>query len=129
MTRHEWVWLGSILDRLSKPLPKRSGLPDVSKHRANLDDRYGDLPMIQHLPIPTPAGHPDLDTFDSDMAKLARLGREVWSRALNGARGIELGPTIWDSLRIGSHQLQTAIDAAEFDCIADDIERWKAESR
>lgn len=127
MSRPEWVWLGSILGRLSKPLPKWIGLPDVSAHRADLDARYGDLPMIQHLPVPTPKGHPDYDD-DPTLADLARLGRKCWGRAKWFGGSAELGPEVYEGLRedIDLARLNLAIDLARFEGIAD---RWLAAAR
>lgn len=109
MSRPEWVVASDVMKKLAEHARK-----------------FMDLSIIQVLPVPTPEGHPDLDTWDADMAALARLSREVWIKAMQVGGGIELGPTIWDDMQLDLHVLEVAIGAAELDYIADDIGRWKA---
>ena len=62
MSRHEWDKLGRFTAKLAEHARK-----------------FSDLSMLQVLsPVPLPAGHPDLDDFDADLAetnKLARLSK------------------------------------------------------
>jgi len=131
MSRHEWAWLGSMIGKFrdqKAALGIYRLLPNVTDIRADLDARYGDLPMIQHLPIPTPKGHPDLD--GPTLTELARLGRKCWGRAKWLGGRAELGPEVYEGLReeIDLVRLHFAIDLARFDGIADDIHPW-AEAR
>lgn len=120
MSRPEWAFIDSLIERATAFLTA---------------GKFADLPMIQHLPIPTPEDHPDLDTFDADMAAIARLGRQLWSKA-RGSEFIELcEPSIYDQMITergpfeADPHLHLAIDAAAFDYIADDIAAWKLVSR
>ncbi len=58
MSRHEWDKLGRFVQKL-----------------ADHAREYKDLGILQCLPVKTPAGHPDLDDFDGDMADMRRLAR------------------------------------------------------
>lgn len=59
MSRHEWDKLGRLWQKLEE-------------HAA----KFSDLSMLQVLsPLPLPAGHPDIDDFDGDLADMHKLAR------------------------------------------------------
>ena len=58
MSRPEWDKLGRLWQKLEEHATKFQGLG-----------------VLQVLPIKTPAGHPDLDDFDTDMADMEKLSR------------------------------------------------------
>jgi hypothetical protein len=62
---------------------------------------FTDLPFIQVPPVPLPEGHPDLDTFDADMAAIAKSARWLWIYALHGNPKPEMpsDALIFDTMR------------------------------
>lgn len=111
MSRPEWAVLGRTWQKLAEHARK-----------------FSDLGVLQVLPIATPAGHPDLDEFDSDMADMARLFAGIQFHVTSGARA-EVPDDIYEDMvsSLGPFQttpsLHLAIELARFDYIADDIAR------
>lgn len=90
------------------------------------DSDFADLPMIRVKPVPLPEGHPDLDTFDADMAAIAKASRWLMARALWGEPKPEEHAELFDAHELGILEIRLALGLAEFDLIADDIAKWVA---
>jgi hypothetical protein len=87
------------------------------------------LPLTRVAPVELPEGHPDRDTFDSDLSSMRATVDEIWWRTdVHGARPEDEVEELFDEADCGLILLNIAIGAVNFEGIGDEIEDWKAAS-
>lgn len=87
------------------------------------------LPLTRVNPVPLPDDHPDVE-FDTDMAALARMERQLWIAARNQdgdpKPAVPDEDLLCDYIPGADAELFLTVDMAAFGLIGDDIATWKA---